>query len=342
MALTFTGSVRQSPFPMIRIETDIYESTPRSTGTDRRERSQMNMDNTSNANPWPEVPVAQWTETRDTVHLWTQIVGKLRLALTPLVNHWWNVPLYVNSGGLTTSLMPYQERGLEVVFDFIHHSLRMQTTEGVEISMELVPRSVANFYEEFTAHLEELNIDVAINPMPTEIAGAIPFVDDNKHASYDADAMHRFWLSLVNAQRVLSVFRGEFRGKASPVHFFWGGFDLAVTRFSGRPAPPHPGGIPHCPDWVMVEAYRDEVSSCGYWPGGAEEGVFYSYAYPEPTGFRTRSVMPDEASYDADLGEFILPYAAVRSAPDPDQLLLSFLRSTFDAASETGRWSASL
>jgi len=288
--------------------------------------------------PWPALPVQQWQTSRETLHLWSQVVGKVRLALEPRANHWWNVPLYVNSRGLTTSLMPYQGRGVEIEFDFTAHQLTIQTTDGDARNMSLHSLDVAGFYSEFLSHLDEVGVAVRINPMPAEIPDAIPFPDDHVHAAYDAEAVHRFWQSLVSAHRVLTRFRAGYRGKASPVHFFWGGFDLAVTRFSGRIAPPHPGGVPHCPDWVMVEAYSDELSSCGYWPDGASEGLFYSYAYPEPAGFREYPVAPDATHYDTDLGEFVLPYEAVRTATDPDAYLLEFLSSTFDAARSLAGW----
>jgi hypothetical protein len=288
--------------------------------------------------PWPALPLDQWQDTRDTLHLWTQVVGKVRLALAPAVNHWWHVPLYVDSVGLTTSLMPYRGLGVEVVFDVTSHRLVVRTTAGGHRRMALEPRSVADFTAEFRSHLRELGVDVPISGTPVEVAEAIPFDEDDQHASYDADAVHRFWTSLVSAHRVLSRFRGEFRGKASPVHFFWGGFDLATTRFSGRSAPPHPGGVPHCPDWVMTEAYSEEVSSCGYWPGGAAEGVFYAYAYPEPPGYRQQPVEPAPAAFDAGLGEFVLPYADVRSAEDPDRHLLRFLTAAHRAAVATAGW----
>jgi hypothetical protein len=282
--------------------------------------------------------VEQWQATRDTVHMWTQIVGKTRLALEPRLNHWWSSTLYVTASGLTTSLMPYAGGGVEVEFDFVGHELTITTTNGAVRRIPLGPRSVADFYAEYRSHLDELGIDVVISTMPNEIADAIAFDADTVHDQYDAQAMHRFWLSLVDAHRVMSRFRAGFRGKASPVHFFWGAFDLAVTRFSGRPAPEHPGGIPNCPDWVMTEAYRDEVSSCGYWPGGAPEGIFYSYAYPAPEGFSAQRVTPDAAYFDHQLGEFVLPYAAVRTASDPDSYLLDFLSSTFQAAYRLGAW----
>lgn len=290
---------------------------------------------------WPSLPLEEWQPTRDTVHLWTQIVGKTRLGLAPRLNHWWGCTLYVTARGLTTSLMPYSGGGAEIEFDFIRHELTIAITQGAVRRIKLEPRTVADFYADYRACLKDLGIDVVITPTPNEIPDAIPFGADTVHADYDAEAMHRFWLSLVSAHRVMSRFRAGFRGKASPVHFFWGAFDLAVTRFSGRPAPPHPGGIPNCPDSVMAEAYSDEVSSCGYWPGGAAEGAFYSYAYPEPEGFRRQPVTPGPAYFDEQLGEFVLPYAAVRAASDPDACLLGFLDSTFQAAYRLGEWPGS-
>jgi hypothetical protein len=270
--------------------------------------------------------------------LWTQIVGKIRLALAPAENHWWNVPLYVNAVGLTTSLMPYRGLGVEIVFDFTAHVLDIRTTAGQVRHLPLAPRSVADFYVDVRRQLDDLGIDVPINPMPVELPDVTPFPEDTVHASYDATAAHAFWVSLVHAHRVLSRFRGEFGGKVSPVHFFWGAFDLATTRFSGRLAPPHPGGVPNCPDRVMVEAYRQEVSSCGYWPGGASEGAFYAYTYPEPDGYRDHQVQPAEAGYVSTLGEFLLPYAAVRRSAQPDETLLTFLRSTHEAAATHAEW----
>jgi|SRR5579875_2014941 len=291
---------------------------------------------------WPSLPLEQWQPTRDTVHLWTQIVGKTRLVLAPQANHWWSSTLYVTARGLSTSLMPYADGGVEIEFDFTGHELTITTTGGQVRRMALAPRTVADFYAEFRSHLDGLGIAVTINPHPNELPEAIAFDADEVHAQYDAGAMHTFWLSLLDAYRVMSRFRAGFRGKASPVHFFWGAFDLAVTRFSGRPAPPHPGGIPNCPDWVMTEAYSDEVSSCGYWPGGAGEGIFYSYAYPVPAGFSEHAVAPGAARYDEQLGEFVLPYADVRTAGDPDACLLEFLESTFQAARELAAWPATI
>ncbi|GAA5108403.1 DUF5996 family protein [Alloalcanivorax gelatiniphagus] len=289
--------------------------------------------------PWPALPVSSWQPTRDTLHMWTQVVGKTKLALVPRTNHWWSAALYVTSSGLTTSLMPTPDgRGLEVAFDFHRHRLDLRTTDGSSRRVDLVPRSVADFHAEYVARLAELGIEVAMNPMPQEVPDAVPFHLDDVHDSYDAAAAHTFWRTLVDAHRVMSVFRSEFSGKASPVHFFWGAFDLAVTRFSGRPAPAHPGGVPNCPDWVMVEAYSHEVSSCGYWPGGSDEGSFYAYAYPEPPGYRDQHPGSAAGRFDPTLGEFLLPYEAVRTAEDPDAEVLGFLRATHAAAATAADW----
>lgn len=287
---------------------------------------------------WPTLVVEDWQDTRDTVHLWTQIVGKVKLAATPMVNHWWNVPLYVDARGLTTSLMTWRSTTFDVSFDFVEHALTIRVIDGRSQTMALEPRSVADFHAEFRRRLDDLGIDVPISATPVEIVDAIPFAADTTHASYDAAAMTDFWRSLVSADRVMSAFRADFTGKNSPVHFFWGAFDLAVTRFSGRSAPPHPGGVPNCPDWVMTEAYSEEVSSAGYWPGGAEEGIFYSYAYPQPVGFDTADLGVDGAYFDTDLGEFVLPYRTVRTAPEPESLLRAFLDATAAAARELAAW----
>lgn len=286
---------------------------------------------------WPELQLSEWEDTRDTFHMWTQVVGKVRLALEPMVNHWWQVPLYVSARGLTTSLMHAGATDLEIEFDLIDHDLALRTTDGRTRHVTLEPRSVADFYRATMTALDELDVRVTMLPRPVEVAEAIPFADDEQHRAYDAAAVHRFWQALVHAHRVMTRFRAGFVGKVSPVHFFWGGPDLAVTRFSGRSAPKHPGGVPNCADWVQELAYSHEVSSCGFWPGGAE-GSFYSYAYPEPDGFGGWPVRPDEAYYDEEMGEFILPYAAVRTADDPDATLLSFFESTYEAAAELGRW----
>ena len=266
---------------------------------------------------WPELTLADWEDTRETVHRWAQVVGKVRLALEPWVNHWWQVPFYVSARGLTTSLMHAQQRSLEIEFDFIDHVLAIRTVDGEQRAVALEPRSVASFYDETMTLLADLGVDVDILARPVEIPDATPFAEDTGHAAYDRDAIHRFWRALVEADRVLDIFRGRFVGKASPVHFFWGGFDLATTRFSGRIAPRHPGGVPNCADWVMYDAYSHEVSSAGYWPGGSDEGSFYSYAYAEPAGFADQPVQPDAAYYDPALGEFILPYRAVRNGSRP-------------------------
>lgn len=290
---------------------------------------------------WPAIPVAAWQDTRDTLQLWTQIVGKVRMVNTPLMNHWWNIPLYVTARGLTTSLIPYRDRAFEVQFDFIDHRLDISVINGEVRSMTLEPRSVADFYAEFMRCLDELQLSTAIWTMPVEIPDAIPFDVDNQHASFDAERVHDFWLALVEMTRVFEVFRSQFVGKVSPVHLFWGALDLAVTRFSGRVAPLHPGGAPNCGPFVMHEAYSHEVSSAGYWPGGDGEGVFYSYAYPEPAGYRAASVQPADAHYDDDLQEFVLPYSTVRTADDPDAVLLHFLQSSYEAAANTAEWDRS-
>ena len=289
---------------------------------------------------WPPLPLPQWRDTYATLHMWTQIVGKTRLALAPMENHWWNVALYVTPTGLTTSAMPLGNRTFAADFDFIDHQLYVRDSQGASAAIPLVPRSVAEFYAAWRETLRSLAIDVRIMPVPVEVQTAIPFPEDREHAAYDADAATRCWRILVQADRVLKRFRGQFLGKASPVHFFWGSFDLAATRFSGRPAPRHPGGAPNCPDSVMVEAYSHECSSCGFWPGGGAltEPGFYAYAYPEPAGYADHPVRPRDARYDRNMREFILPYEAVRLAADPDATLLDFVQSTYAAAADLGRW----
>ena len=291
---------------------------------------------------WPELAVASWTDTRDTLHMWTQIVGKVRLALEPMVNHWWQVPLYVSARGLTTSLMHAGDVGLEMEFDFIDHRLVIRTSHGKGREIPLEAQPVADFYAATMAALEKLGVRVSIWPRPVEVIESIPFIEDFQHTSYDPAAAQAFWLSLVSVDRIFKKFRSGFTGKVSPVHFFWGGFDLAVTRFSGRPAPKHRGGAPNCADWVMELAYSHEVSSCGFWPGGSDEGSFYAYAYPEPEGFREWRVEPPGAYYDSELSEFLLPYAEVRAAGDPKAMVLGFLQSTYEAAAVLGRWSGDL
>lgn len=290
--------------------------------------------------PWPELPTAVWRETYETVHLWTQIVGKIRLARTPWLNHSWHVTLYVTARGLTTSSIPDGARTFQIDFDFIDHVLRISTSDGTARQFALAGKSVAGFYTAIMADLAELGIDIAINETPNELQDPIPFSQDSRHASYDPDAVGRFFQILCNADRVFKQFRTGFLGKASPVHFFWGSFDLAVTRFSGRRAPRHPGGVPHLPDEVAWEAYSHEVSSAGLWPGSGaiDYPAFYSYAYPEPAGFRTAPLRPDAAFFSEALGEFILPYDAVRTAAQPDQALLDFLQSTYEAAANSAKW----
>jgi hypothetical protein len=289
---------------------------------------------------WPPLPFADWEETAATLHMWTQIIGKIRLTQAPWTNHSWHVTLYVTSRGLTTSPIPHGLYTFEINFDFIDHELRIVKSDGAERVLKLRPQSVAKFYHEVMNALAALALPVTINTTPNEIQDAIPFERDETHRSYDHNYANRFWRILVQADRVFKDFRSRFCGKCSPVHFFWGSFDLAVTRFSGRPAPPHPGGVPHLPDAITREAYSQEVSSLGFWPGGGPMPmpVFYSYAYPEPAGFAQATVRPDAASYNAQLHEFILPYDAVRTADSPDDVLLDFAQSAYDAASKLGKW----
>jgi hypothetical protein len=288
---------------------------------------------------WPEMPLADWRTTSATIHMWAQIVGKTRLALAPMENHWWQVALYVTAQGLTTSAMPYGNRSVEVQLDFISHQLLIQVSDGSHRSVALTSMSVADFFLTYIGALHELGIDPAIYASPVEVVTAIPFAQDREHATYHARAIQQCWLVLLSTQRVLKAFRGTFIGKQSPVHFFWGSFDLAGTRFSGRPAPRHPGGAPHCPDRVMVEAYSHECSSCGFWPGDEKsQPSFYAYAYPEPPGYAACTVMPVAAHYDTTAREFLLPYEALRAAPNPDEELLRFFQTTYAAAADLGRW----
>jgi len=289
---------------------------------------------------WPELSYAAWKDSYATLHLWTQIVGKIRLVQTPWLNHSWHVVLYVSARGLTTSAIPFGTRAFQLDFDFLDHVLRVSTSDGGRKEIGLFPRSVADFYADIMRILAELGIEVRINELPNEIPDAIRFSEDHVHASYDRDYAERHWRVLLQVNRVLHEFRTSFIGKCSPVHFFWGSFDLAVTRFSGRRAPPHPGGVPNLPDAVTQEAYSHEVSSAGFWPGsaGIEYPAFYSYAYPEPPGFSSASVRPKEAFYSEGLREYILPYDAVRIARDPEQALMDFLISTYEAAANLGRW----
>lgn len=289
---------------------------------------------------WPELNWPDWHETGDTLHRWTQIVGKVRMALTPMVNHWWQVTLYVTSRGLTTSPIPYGARTFDVTFDFVDHALRIERSDGAGERFALAPMSVAAFYAEFMDRLRRLGIDVHIWTMPCEIADAVRFEKDHSHAAYDAAYARRFWSVLLQAHRVFYAFRSKFVGKVSPVHLFWGSFDLAVTRFSGRPAPPHPGVAPNTANWVMCEAYSHEESSCGFWPGNGGYGraAFYSYAYPEPPGFSAAPLRTPGAFYDEQLKEFVLPYDAIRQAAAPDRALMGFLEETYAAAADGAGW----
>ena len=289
---------------------------------------------------WPELNYADWKDTCSTLHMWTQIVGKIRLRLTPWMNHSWHVTLYVTSRGLTTSPIPHGTDTFEIRFDFIDHELRILKNDGDSRVLNLQPHSVAKFYEQIMRALDELKLPVKIDIVPNEIPDPIPFDKDDKHRSYDPEYANRFWRVLVQADRVFEQFRSRFCGKCSPVHFFWGSFDLAVTRFSGRAAPPHPGGIPHLPDAITREAYSQEVSSLGFWPGAdaMPQAIFYSYAYPEPKGFGEAKVKPNAATYNSQLKEFTLPYDAVRTAKSPDDALIDFAQSTYDAASSLGKW----
>jgi hypothetical protein len=289
---------------------------------------------------WPLLPLDAWEDTYATLHLWSQIVGKTRLALAPMTNHWWQVPLYVSARGLTTGPMPSGARSFEVELDFLEHVVWVRTSEGVTRTLPLKARPVAEFHREYRDLLASLGFEVRIRPVPVEMVRVVPFADDREHASYDAAAVRRCFQILVQADRLLKEFRGRFLGKCSPVHFFWGSFDLACTRFSGRKAPLHPGGAPNCPDYVMREAYSHECISAGWWPGGGvvREAAFYAYAYPEPAGLPQARILPREASYRGDVREFILPYEAVRTAADPDAAVLSFLQTTYDAAADLAGW----
>jgi len=289
---------------------------------------------------WPLLPLSEWQDTRATLHLWTQIVGKVRLAQTPWINHSWHTALYLTSRGLTTSPIPYGDRSFQIDFDFVDHTLLVRESGGGFRTVQLEPRSVADFYAAVMDALEELGITVSINKLPNELPDVIAFDQDEVHRSYDPDAVHRFWRILAASDEVFTHFRTAFVGKVSPVHFFWGSFDLAVTRFSGRRAPMHPGGVVNLPDAVAREAYSHEVSSAGFWPGDAATPypAYYSYAYPEPDGFRTAKVAPPGAAFNKVLSEFILPYDEVRKAPNPRAALLEFLESTYRAAADAAQW----
>jgi len=289
---------------------------------------------------WPSLPLEAWSDTYATIHMWTQVVGKVRLALSPWINHSWHVTLYVTTRGLTTSAVPHDQRSFQIEFDFVAHRLVIESSDGRRGGFALEPQSVAKFYQQLMDELAKLDLQVTIYARPNEVAEPIRFPEDEVHCSYDREYANRFWRILVQVDRVFTEFRARFIGKCSPVQFFWGAADLAVTRFSGRRAPEHPGGVPNLPDWVTREAYSHEVSSCGFWPGGGAipYAAFYSYAYPEPRGFAAVAVKPAAALYSSDLREFILPYDAVRQFASPDATLLDFLQTTYEAAATLGNW----
>ncbi|MEV6138384.1 DUF5996 family protein [Nocardia sp. NPDC051990] len=290
----------------------------------------------SNSTVWPSLRVSDWQDTRETLHMWLQVVGKIRMAYAPLLNHWWQVTLYVSARGLTTSAIPYDNAVFDIEFDFVDHRLVIRADGGSTRSVALAPKSVAQFYDETMRALDELGLSTRIQGRPNEVEVSIPFAEDTQHRSYDPDAVWLFWRQLVRANKLLNEFRAGYVGKVSPVHFYWGAMDLACTRFSGRPAPRHGGGAPHCADWVMEEGYSHELSSCGFWPGGGAEGAFYAYAYPEPAGYADHPA--GDGYYDRDLGEFVLPNEVVRKSNDPDAVVAEFLRRTYEAASTLGDW----
>lgn len=291
---------------------------------------------------WPALPLDAWRDSCTTLHMWTQVVGKIRLATAPPLNHWWHIALYLTARGLTTSPMPHGARTFQIDFDFVDHALRIQASDGASRAFALAPYPVSEFYRKLMDALDELGLGVRILPRPVEVVEAIPFQEDDVHAAYDPEYVQRFWRILASAGRVMAEFRGRFLGKASPVHFFWGSFDQAVTLFSGRTAPRHPGGMPNLADWVAREAYSHECSSAGFWPGNGapaiDDPAFYAYAYPEPPSYPDYPVRPDAAFYSPDLREFVLPYEAVRTSADPGAMLREFLDSTYEAAAELGRW----
>ena len=294
----------------------------------------------SRSQAWPSLPFEAWSDTCATLHMWTQIVGKIRLAQSPWINHSWHVTLYVTSRGLTTSPIAYGTRTFQIDFDFIDHRIAVQSSDGGVSGLPLEPQSVATFYRRLMEEMAQLDLHVNIYKQPNEVPDPIRFDEDDVHRAYDREYANRFWRVLVQADRIFKVFRARFIGKCSPVHLFWGAQDLAVTRFSGRRAPEHPGGVPHLPDWVTREAYSHEVSSCGFWPGGGPipYAAFYSYAYPEPSGFSEAKIRPAAAFYSGELREFILPYDAVRDSDSPDDTLLDFLQATYEAAATLAKW----
>jgi len=292
--------------------------------------------------PWPELPWRDWEPTISTLHRWVQIIGKVRMALAPPLNHWWHITLYVSARGLTTGAIPYADRSFQVDLDFIGHQLKVTDSDGGAFKLPLGPMSVATFYRAFMAGLRGLGIEVRISTTPNEVVDAVPFEVDEQHASYDPRHAQLFWRGLRQADRVMKAFQSGFIGKASPVHLFWGSFDLAASRYSGRPAAGHPSSAPNCPDWVMEEAYSHEQSAIGWWPQTEAPGpAFYAYTYPEPEGYGSAPIQPAEAAFDTDLGLFMLPYEAVRSLPDPDGAVLAFLESTYAAGADLAGWDRS-
>lgn len=289
---------------------------------------------------WPELPYEEWKDTCTTLHLWTQIVGKVRLAISPWINHSWHATFYVTSRGLTTSLMHQGPRSLELEFDLVNHRLEIEADGSMQRTMALEPRTVASFYLELMRHLSELGFDISIHQSPNEVEETIPFAEDTVHASYDGEYANRFWQVLSDTHRVFTGFRAGFLGKVSPVHLFWGSFDLALTRFSGRSAPPHPGGFPNLPDWITREAYSHEVASAGFWPGGPSSPApaFYAYSYPVPEGLGAEPVEPAGAFYSEEMREYFLPYDAMRETPEPDKTLMRFLESTYETIARTANW----
>jgi hypothetical protein len=294
----------------------------------------------SDNSAWPDLPFAAWSETCDTLHLWTQVAGKVIMVLTPLINHWWNVTFHVTARGMIKRAIPYRGGVFDITFDFIDHRVDIVTGSGRRESMPLAPMTVADFYAAFMERLRRLGIDVDITTLPCEIENCVAFERDRRHGQYDPAFVRKFHNALVQADRVMNTFRSRFLGKASPVHFFWGSFDLAATRFSGRTAPPPKGATPGVADWVMAEAYSHECSSCGWWPGngGLGHAAFYVYAFPEPAGYGDTRLKTAEAVYNKEAGQFWLPYDAVRQARDPDALLLGFLQETYEAAADLAKW----
>lgn len=291
---------------------------------------------------WPHLRLDDWKDTRQTLHMWTQVVGKIRMSKSDMLNHWWHSTLYVNPRGLTTGPVPHGTGVFEVMFDFVSHELRLEDSLGSRRAFDLVPMPVATFYRKVVANLLELGVPVRIHPVPNEVDPAIPFLEDVEHRAYDPGAAATYFRQLLVSHDVMSHFRAQFMGKVSPVHFFWGAMDLACTRFSGRLAPPYVGSAPNCPSWVMEEGYSRELSSCGFWPGYGSEGAYYSYAYPDPEGFSTAPVSPRRARWSDTHREFLLPYEDVRRSPDPRRTLLAFLRTTYEAAADLGGWDRAL